>query len=257
MKRLLAALMMTTTVLVLGACSSDDDVVVPPNIDIYTAQGNFHNYLVGDGQVNTNLSVQMGLGLVVANHVVPGGVAISRTLLLDDPAQTSPLEIFLTLGDGTILNSGETFPLVSNQRYVFMALGDVNSSQGQLQPTFLQLNPMAAPPAGEVNFRFTHAMAGSPDPVDVYVNGEIISGLSFGNVSDVHTFSARSSGQDSLLVVPAGEIPNGTNEIWHSINSTLFSAGLDYETILAHVANEGFNGDIGGNAAIYLHEASK
>ncbi len=242
-------------VLLLIAGCSDDDPVTPPKAKIYTAAGNFHNFLVADGAVDTRLSVLQGADINIANHIVPNGAAINRGLLLDKPQVTSSLSFFLSGGDGTILNPAEVFPLEHDQRYIFMALGNIYTAQGQLKPTLMQMPALAAPAAGKVAFRFTHALAGAPGPVDVHVNGQIITNLVFGKASATVTFDARAAGEDTLIIVPTGVEPDGNNEIWKDTGSTTFLADRDYESIMAHNARDAFNGDINGTVQVFLLES--
>jgi hypothetical protein len=240
---------------VIGGCSGDEDPVVSPEPEVYTASGNFHNFLVGDGTIDTRLSFRQGADISLANHIMPNGAAIDRSMLLADPKQNTPLSFYLSGGDGTILNSGEVFSVERDRRYIFVALGDISAASGQLAPTLLQMDALEAPPAGQVVFRITHALAGSPGPIDVYVNDQVISNLEYGAHSQPVAFDARAANQDDLIVVPAGVTPDGSNEIWNSQDASLFVADRDYEALMGHVASMGFNGNINGRAALFLHEA--
>ena len=75
---------------------------------------------------------------------------------------------------------------------------------------------------------------GSPGPVDVHVNGMVISNLVYGRASAPVTFDARAANGDSLVVVPTGVIPDGNNGIWQSMGTSLFLADRDYEAIMGH-----------------------
>jgi len=254
MNRLMILVTAGLFLLVGAGCSSDDDPVVVGPPQIYTALTNFHNHLVADGTVDTQLSLNQGPGINLANHIVPGGVAVDRTLLLDAAQESSALNFFLTGGDGTILNQDEAFPLERDKNYIHIALGSLYVAQGQLRPTLMQLPALEAPPAGEVTFRFTHALAGSPAPIDIYVNGEKITNLVYGRASAPVVFSARTDSDDTLVIVPTGVTPDGSNEIWQSTGS-LFKADRDYEVVLGHIPKFAFNGDINGRAAVYLNES--
>jgi hypothetical protein len=235
--------------------SSDDGPTTPPDPEIYTASANLHNHVVGDGTVDTQMSFRQGATVNLANHVVPGGVAINRGLLLDDPSQLSAIEIFLTAGDGAVLNPGEEFTLERDKRYVFIALGNLAVASGQIKPQIHQLDALGEPAPGKVRFRFTHALAGSPAPVDVYVNDEVVRNLSFAQSSPEIEFDARAEDEDSLIIVATGVIPDGSNEIYRGEGQTLFQSGLDYEAVLGHRPRNGFNGDINGALGLYLSEA--
>lgn len=255
MLRILKLLVALVCVAMAVGCSSDDDPVTPPQPDVYTASANLHNFVVGDGQTNTQLSFRQGADINLANHIVPNGAAVNRQFLLDDPQQNSAVTFFQSLGDGTILNPGETFSLERDKQYVFMALGSIMTASGPLAPTLVQMDALELPPSGKVIFRITNALAGSPDPVDVHVNGIVVEGLAFGSHSSALEIDAREENQDEIVIVPAGETPNGSNEIWNSTGTTLFRQGLDYEAVLGHVATLGFNGNINGRTVLFLHEA--
>ena len=55
-----------------------------------------------------------------------------------------------------------------------------------------------------------------PVDVDIHVNGQTISDLNYAEASAPVSFAARSADQDTMLIVPAGEAPNGSNEIIES-----------------------------------------
>jgi hypothetical protein len=252
---LILGLLSLLSLCVMTGCSSEDDPVVPTNPQIFNATGNFHNFLVADGSVDTRLSFRQGPDINLANHIVPNGTATNRNLLLDNRETASAINFFLTDGDGTLLNQGEVFNLTADARYVFMALGHLYTVQGQTRPTLLQLDALAAPPAGQVAFRFTHALAGTPGSVDVHVNDQVIQNLVYGKASNTLVFSAREPDKDSLIVVPTGVDPAGGNTLIQIVDQSLFLADRDYEAILAHLPRLGFNGDINGGARLFLHES--
>lgn len=249
-------LLLALAVLVLLAgCSSEDDPTVPQNPQVFTATGNFHNFIVADGTVDTRLSFRQGTDINLANHIVPNGTAIDRGLLLNSANTAAAINFFLTDGDGTLLNQGEVFNLTADAKYVFMALGNLYTTQGQTRPTLMQLDALEAPPAGQVVFRFTHALAGTPDPVDVHVNGQVIRNLVYGRASAPLAFPARASDMDSLIVVPTGVDPAGGGTLLRIVDQSLFLADRDYEAIFAHLPRLGFNGDINGTGKLFLHES--
>ena len=240
------------TLFVSVGCSSDDTTVVVPPVDFYEAHGDFTNLLVGDGSVDTRMNVHLGSALNIANEILPNGTALDRGLLLAAPQETASIGISLFFGDGTVLNTGEQFPLTRDRSYVFMAVGHVSETQGVLKPTLLQLTPLASPGYGKVQFRFVHALAGNPIPVDVHVNGEIITNVAFGSASAAVTFDARSAGQDSLLVVPTGVTPDGSNEILKSTGHILFFMDTHFDAIMSHHPRSVFDGDVSGQAVLLL-----
>lgn len=257
MNRFLSIVPILFCLVMVSSCgdSEDDGPTTPPQPDVYTASANLHNHVVGDGTLDTQMSFRQGEAVNLANHIVPGGVALDRGLLLDDPSQISGIEMFLTGGEGTALNPGDEFTLERDRRYVFIALGSLAAASGQLRPQLVQLDALPEPGSGKVVFRFTHALAGSPDPVDVYVNGEVARNLSFAQSSPEIEFDARSAGEDTLIIVATGVIPDGSNEIYRAEGATLFQSGLDYEAVLGHRPRNGFNGDINGSLGLYLSEA--
>jgi hypothetical protein len=248
-KRLVMILSAVALILNVG-CSSDDDPVVVPPVDLFTAHGDFINLLVGDGTVDTRMNVRMGLDLTVAHQVMPNGAAVFQDLLLAATPETASIGFLLSNGDGTILNDGEQFSLTRDRSYVFMAMGHIDTTSGAIQPKLLQLDPLASPGTGKVQFRFIHALAGNPIAVDVHVNGELISNVAFGTASAPVTFDARSVGKDDLVIVPANVVPDGSNEIWKSSGQILFFEGSHYDAVLAHHPRTIFDGDASGQAAI-------
>jgi hypothetical protein len=244
-KRLL--LLLTALITLLG-CSSDDESVVVPPVDLFEAHGDFTNLLVGDGLVDTRMSVRLGPSLSVSDNIDPNRTRFFATLLLADVQETASIEVFLTSGDGATLNGGEQFPLRKDREYVFMAVGHVDSTQGTLKPTLIQLNPLASPGVSRVQFRFVHALAGAPFPVDVYVNGLQLTNVEYGSASAPVTFNRRPVSQDSLAVVSAGLTPDGSNEIWKANGTLLFLGESHYDAVLAHHPKSKFDGDVQGNA---------
>ena len=240
-------------VILSGGCSSDDsDPVVPPDVDIFEAYGDFYNFLVGDGTVDTRMDVRLGTNLHVASDIPPNGGERERALILAAEQETASIGIYLTAGDGSVLNDGEQFPLTKDRHYVFMALGHVDETQGSLKPSLLQLAPLASPGISKVQFRFVHALAGTPDPIDVHVNGQVITNIQYGSASPAATFDARPVGQDSLLVVPTGVTPDGDNEIWKSTGHILFFMDSHYDGVLTHHPRSIFDGDVTGQAEVVL-----
>jgi len=223
-------------------------------VDLYEAHGDFANLMVGDGTIDTRMSVQLGTEVTVADQVLPNGIALDRTLLLGAAQESAYIGITLSNGSGTILNEGEEFSLTADRHYVFFAFGHIDEIQGALKPTLLKLNPLASPGVSRVQLRFVHGLAGNPNPVDVHVNGEVIESVAYGSASTPVIFEARPVGQDSLLVVPAGVTPNGSNEIWKSTGQILFYMDSHYEAVLSHHANSLFDGDILGQASLLLVE---
>jgi len=243
MKRILLLLPL---LLLTAACSTEDDPVVPPGPDGYTALGDFHNLLVGDGAIDTRASFRQGTDVALGDHILPNGAALGRTLLLDSPAQADALTFFLTEGDGTVLNRGEVFNLNNTGEFVFLALGDVRMTDGQTRPTLLQMDALAPPPADRVRLRFSHALTGWTGAVDVHVDGEVLADVRYGHEFAPVTFFARAAGQDSLVVVPAGEDPDGPYVLWEARGEDLFAGGNAYEAFLVHEPFQSVHGDIAG-----------
>ena len=251
MLRLSLLLLVAISMCFVVGCSSDDDIVVPP-AELYEAHGDFTNFLVGDGSVDTRMNVHLGTSLMVADNISPHETALDEELLLGSELETASIGITLTYGGGAVLNEGEEFSLIRDRRYLFMACGLVSAATGQLKPTLLQLTPLAKPGVGHVQFRFVHTLAGNPIAVDVHVNGEVISNVGYGTVSTAVTFAARPIGQDELLVVPTGVTPDGTNEIWKSTGQLLFVMDEHYDGVLTHHPKSVFDGDINGRPSMKL-----
>jgi len=231
----------------MGGCTEEGDPVLPPVPGVYTATGDFFNLLVGDGSVDTRTSFRQGNDIKLGDHILPNGGAIDRGLLLGSPAQASALRFFLTEGDSTILNPGEVFNLNSGGDYVFLALGDVRHTSGETRPTLLQVDALADPPTGQVRFRFSHALTGWTGAVDVHVNGEILENIRYGDESEPIVFDARVAGQDSLVVVPTGEDPDGPLALWGDRGDDIFDAGETIDAFLVHEPHLGVNGDVAGD----------
>jgi len=240
-------------VLVVG-CSSEDDPVLPETPDVYTATGDFHNLLVGDGSVDTRTSFRQGNIVTLGDNIVPNGAALDRGLLLNSPAQAVALQFLLTNGDGAYLNAGEVFNVNSRGDYVFLAIGDVQDASGPYRPTLLQMDALAEPQGGEVRFRFFHALTGWTGAVDVHVNGRVLENVRYGHAIAPVLFDARPAGQDSLVVVPVGEDPDGPFALWESRGSDLFDGGTAYEAILTHEPFDLYHGDIAGDYELLLIE---
>lgn len=243
------------TLCLVGGCSDDDEIVVPP-AELYEASGDISNFLVGDGTVDTRMSVQLGSTLDVVKNVPPNSTHLGAEFLLGSEQETAAIGISLSTGDGTVLNAGEEFTLDRDRHYLFMAIGLINEATGPRKPTLLQMTPLAKPGVSKVQFRFVHALAGNPQAVDVHVNGEVISNVEYGAVSAPVTFTARPVGQDELAVVPAGVTPDGTNEIWLSTGHLLFFMDEHYDGVLAHHPKSYFDGDVNGQPAMVIIQST-
>lgn len=237
-------------------CASEDDPVVPENPDVYTATGDFFNFLVGDGSIDTQASFRQGNDIKLGDYILPNGAATNRGLLLDSPAQASSLRFFLTKGDSTILNPGEIFNLNNRGDYVFLAIGDVMDQGGQTRPTLLQMDVLADPPPGKVRFRFSHALTGRTGAVDVHVNGETLTNVRFGHESAAILFDAAPAGQDDLVVVPTGQDPNGPEVLWAARGDDLFDDGDAIDAFFAHKPHDLYYGDIVGTYEVLFHEGN-
>jgi len=249
-KSMLLILLLTIGLLVVG-CSDDDEVIAPPS-DIHEARADISNFLVGDGVTDTRMNVQMSVNVAVAQNVEPNKTELDATLLLGSASQTSPVEILRSYGDGTVLNDGQEFSLVKDQRYLFMAIGNVAMDSGPQKPALLQLVPLAKPGVGRVQFRFVHALAGNPAAVDVHVNRKVLTNVAYGQADPAVVFDARPVGQDELIVVPTGEAPDGTNEIYKSIGHLLFFMDEHYDAVLGHHPKSLHIGDVVGSPAMVL-----
>ena len=250
MKRL-AALLFPALILV-GGCSPENDPVVPENPDLYTATGDFHNFLVGDGSIDTRASFRQGNDIKLGDHIVPNGASTNRGLLLDSPAQASSLKFFLTEGDSTVLNQGEIFNLNNRGDYVFLAIGDVQDPSGQTRPTLLQMDALSDPPLNQVRFRFSHALTGWTGAVDVHVNGEILTNVRYGHESEAILFDARAADQDTLIVVPTGQDPDGVHVLWNARGVDLFDEGDAVDAFFAHEPHDSYFGDIVGEYQVLI-----
>ena len=198
------------------------------------------------------MSVQLSSDLSVADNISPNQTSLDEEFLLGFEQETVAVSISLTHGDGTTLNGGEEFLLIKDRRYLFMACGLVSETTGSLKPTLIRMTPLAKPGVGKVQFRFIHTLAGNPVPVDIHVNGEVISNIAYGAASAAVVFDARPVGQDKLLVVPTGVTPDGTNEIYSSTGHLLFVMDEHYDGVLAHHPLSVFDGDVNGNPAMVL-----
>lgn len=252
MKKLMLLILLLAVGLIVTGCSDDDDNVTVPPTELHEAHADISNFLVGDGTTDTRLNVRMSSSVEVTTGVEPNQTDLDATLLLGSASQTSPVEMLLSYGDGTVLNDGQEFGLVEGRRYLFMAIGHVEVTSGITKPTLLQLNPMAKPGVGRVHFRFIHALAGNPVAVDVHVNDEVITNVAYGQAGTPVTFDARPVGQDDLRVVPTGVVPDGTNEIYMSTGQLLFTMDEHYDGVLGHHPQSIHDGDVNGNTAMIL-----
>jgi hypothetical protein len=245
-------LLLLPALLLFAACTAEDDPVVPPGPDVYTATGDFHNLLVGNGSIDTRTSFLQGNIVRLGDYILPNGAARDRGLVLNSPAQAVALRFYLTEGDGTFLNPGEVFNLNNRGDYAFMAFGDVRDESGPTRPTLLQMDALADPPAGAVRFRFFHALAGWTGAVDVHVNGRVLANVRYGHETAPVLFDARSAGEDSLVVVPAGEDPGGPYALWADRGADLFDAGTPYEVVLVHEPLDLYYGDVAGRYRVII-----
>ena len=133
------------------------------------------------------------------------------------------------VADGTPLNPGEQFTLERDKRYVLVGLGSILVSAGQLRPQLVQLDALRLPGDGKAVVRFTHGLARSPDPVDIYVNGEVVRSIGFAQSSAPPELDARAENEDSLIMVATGVVPDGSNEIYRSVGATLFRSGRAWQ----------------------------
>jgi hypothetical protein len=254
MKRSALLILWLVLPLVFIGCSDDDEVIAPP-ADVFEAYSDISNYLVGDGTVDTRMDVRLSASVRVAEDINPLNTRLDADLLLGSDQQTSPVEILLSNGDGTVLNEGQEFTMVADRRYLFMSMGDVSQATGATKPMLLQLNPLAKPGAGRVQFRFVNALVGNPIAVDVHVNDQVINNAAYGEASSPVRFDARPVGQDVLIVVPAGETPDGSNELYKSENQLLFVMDEHYDAVLTHQPSSIHDGDINGHPALKLNQS--
>lgn len=235
-----------------GCSSSDSGPTTPPQTESPTAVAAFHNHVLGDGSYDTRLDVTLGADTPVTGGVIPGGASTNIEIALTAAEQTAAIGFALSAG-GAVLNPGQSYALRQDARYVFHAMGDLAATGGATAPTLIQLPAVAAPATGQVTVRFVHAAAGATGPVDITVNGAGVTALAYGSASTTVTFAARGENQDALVIVPAGQTPDGSNEIARIENQTLFTADGAYEVIIGHLPSQGFNGNINGDVRVFLH----
>ena len=239
--------------LLCGCTSSDEDPVEP--VDPNAAVGIFTNVLVGDGTVDTRMSVRNNNDTEdVASGILPNVTTVDNDILLGGTQDTARLGILLTAGPGTILNVREPITLTIDVTYSYVACGHIDAVDGDLQPKFLMLDPLSTPGVGKAQFRLVHALAGNPIPVDVHVNGEVIANVAYGTQSPAVVFDTRPLGQDDLTIVPTGVTPDGTNEIWKSSGQILFAMNSHTDGVLAHYARSAYEGDVAGEAIVVFVE---
>jgi hypothetical protein len=175
-------------------------------------------------------------------------VVIDRPLSLSAASETAAVGIQLT-SDKTLLNQGQVFQLKQDERATYTAIGVLGSTDELLKPRLVQRAALSSPSTGQFHLRFIHALAGNPIDLDIHVNGHVVSGLGFGESSP--TLALTPTDQHSLIVVPAGEQPNGQNEIMN-LEHSLFSADFRYDAALTHEPMERTNGDINGRAWLHV-----
>lgn len=242
------------TVFILCGCTSSDEDPVEP-VDPNAAVGTFTNVLVGDGTVDTRMSVRNNNETEdVVSGILPNVTSVDNDILLGGTQDNARLGILLTANPGTILNMREPITLTIDVSYSFVACGHIDAVDGDLQPKFIMLDPLSTPGVGKAQFRLVHALAGNPIPVDVHVNGEVISNVAYGTQSAAVVFDTRPLGQDELLVVPTGVTPDGTNEIWKSSGQVLFAMNSHTDGVLAHYAQTAYDGDVAGEAIVVFVE---
>lgn len=252
MHRRLSLYALSSLLVLLAACGGTD-TIAPPQPEYFTATGDFWNFVVLDGSLDTRITVHQGEQFMPADQVLPGGGATARNLTLTAESQNVSLGFFLSYTDSTVQNPGETFPTAEGRHHVYVAMGRPWTTNAAVAPTIVQMDPVAEPDAGHVAVRFVHALAGAPGAVDVHVNGQTFSGLAFGQETGTITFPTRGAGQDSLYVMPAGAAPDPDTALWKNLGGSLFANGARYDCFLGHLPQDLYNGDAGGAIRLYQH----
>jgi len=253
MQRALLAFACIGALLALGACSSDDDPSRPVVPDDPEALADFWNFLVADGTMDTRLDFFQDSNREITTGIGPAEGSTRHVIHLASATADANLGYRLTNPASVPLESSGAFPMVGNRRYRLVVCGVLDESDPNLAPRMVQMDSLAAPTSlANVTFRIFHSLAGNPVEVDVYVNDKIITGLGFGEVSAPVTFTARAASQDALVIVPAGQVPNGSNEIYGTRDSSLFSPGHRYEATVLHAPTGTTMGNINGAVQVSL-----
>jgi hypothetical protein len=236
-------LMSTVSIVLLGAllasCGGGTESIAPPAPEYYTATGDFWNFVVLDGSLDTRLTVVQSDVFTPVDQLLPGGGATARNLTLTAENQSVPIGFFLSYTDSSIMNAGQTFPVREGQHRIYVAMGRPWTTNDTVAPRILQMPPAETPGPGQVAVRFVH------------VNGEVIEGLAFGEGSATTMFTARGADQDSLYVMPAGQAPDPDAALLKNLGGSLFANGARYECFLGHQPQEALNGDVNGAIRLY------
>lgn len=251
MKRLSVA-MALGVLLALGACGGDDDPANPGTPESYSATVGFWNFLVADGSTDTRLDFFHDTDSPLATNVLPLGGADGLPVTLAAASSSPVLGYKLSYPGAVPLEASNAFPMNDGDHYRIKVCGVLGSADPDLAPRMVQMEDLAAPATGSVTLRVFHALAGSPVAVDIHVNGRTISGLNYAEASDPVSFAARSADQDTMLIVPAGQAPNGSNEIIAVRGASLFSGNTRNEVTLVHQTSGLYNGDVNGEVRYTL-----
>jgi len=230
----------------LAACGGDDNTTEPPVPVKYETKADFWNLLVADGATDTRLDFFQDSDRSIAINIVPFGGSTKNKIDLADASSSVVLGYKLSNPGAIPLQYSQSFPMTENGRDRFVVCGILGSVDPDVTPRMVQMDSLAAPTAGNVTLRAFHALAGNPMDVDIHVNGQVIANLGFGEASAPITFAARAADQDSLVVVPAGQMPGSGNDIYATRGSSLFSPGTRCELTLGHKTSGIYNGDVNG-----------
>lgn len=250
MKR--TTLLLALAALLSVAACGDDDPATPTPPAVHEATADFWNFLVADGATDTRLTFFKDTDTAIDTGILPIGGTSGHTIALSDPSASAVLGYALSNPAGTSLEASASYPMEENRRYRLAACGILGSSDLNSRPRMVQMDALEAPAAGQVTLRAFHALAGNPVAVDVHVNGLVIAGLDFGEATPAVTFAARAADQDTLLIVPAGQEPDGSNEIIAARGISLFNADTRYELTVVHQTSGIYNGDVNGAARYSL-----
>ena len=218
----------------LAACGGDDDPTEPPVPVTHATKGDFWNLLVADGATDTRLDFFRDPDSSIATNIVPFGGSTNNVIDLAAPSSSVVLGYTPSNPGASPLLSSQSFSMTENGRDRFVVCGILGSGDPDLAPRMVQMDSLAAPASSDITLRACHALAGNPIDVDIHVNGQVIAGLGFGEASAPVTFAAREADQDTLVVVPAGQLPGSGNDLYATRGSSLFSAGTRCELTMGH-----------------------
>jgi hypothetical protein len=236
------------------ACGDDDSPSEPPTPSSYEAAADFWNVLVADGTIDTRLNFfRDSPDKPYGTNIIPFGGSTNNKVDLAEASSSVVLGYTLSNPGAIALQESQSFSMADNRHDRFVVCGILGSGDPDVAPRMVQMTTLTAPSASTITLRAFHALAGSPVDVDIHVNGEVITGLGFGEASAPVTFAARAENQDSLVIVPTGETPGTGNDLYATRDSSLFSAGTRCELMIGHRTSGMNNGDVNGQIEISLY----